>query len=171
MSNTAPAFRIAKAMLWSVVVLVVVYFSLVAYRRAAKARGVREAEQEATQIISRNLYVPADRVACEFVMVDDYMNYHSVFFEVRGVAAETLKTGLVDYKKESQEKQALRLHRTGIRELKRLKWGPLEKYSACPEYVGVWEKDYLVYLAVCGDTVSGYYENRYSEEPGPGPFR
>jgi hypothetical protein len=172
MTKSTAVSRIVKTLGLLVAILAVIGFSFVAYRRISKAHELKQREQEATLLISRNLHVPAAGITCEVVVIDDYMNYYSVYFKASGFAtSDILKNGLKDYNKDSQERESLRLHRTGIRELKRLKWGPLEKYRLCSEYVGVWERDYLVYLAVCGDGVDGYYENRYSEEPGPGPFK
>lgn len=134
--------------------------------------GCRHADnrQEDAQVVCRNLHVPMDAVDCERVTIDDYRDYYGVYFVARGVSSSALAGALKPYKEESQERAMLYLHKTGVKQLRHLKWGPVESYSRFPEFVGVWDEKYLLYVAVVDGTVFGYFESGYDKRPGPGPF-
>ena len=122
-------------------------------------------------LIARNLSVSKESIVSERLPLDEkYRNWYCVYFIVNGINESTISQNLKSYAESSQEKESLYLHGVNYKYLKELKWGPIEKYKDMQQYVGVWEKDYLVYIAVSGSVAYGYFENRYDQPLGAGPF-
>jgi hypothetical protein len=111
-------------------------------------------------------------VELERIMYDKDRDWYGVFFNVRGAPPEIAAAvySLKNFGEESQERHDLRRYRAAYADLRRLQWGPPEKYANCSQYVGVWDHHFLVYVALCKDGVHGYFESEYGVAPGPGPY-
>jgi hypothetical protein len=164
--------KLSKMLFWGVVLLGLLGAMLILVRRSHSMDNIAIGRDAST--IGSYLEVPTGAISCERLVIDDYRNYYCTYFFIpkinMPIKANVINT-LFDYKRESVFKDHIYLHKTQAAKLKVLKWGPIEKFSRCDEYVGLWGKDLLVYLAVCDDGIWGYFENNYSEPPGAGPFR
>jgi hypothetical protein len=139
----------------------------------------RHRDQESRQLadrstIARILTISPDRVTNERVTIDDYRDYYGVYFVCKADGVQLtellMRTGLRDYSLATQEKHDLVLHAHNYKYLKTINWGPMSKLAGCPQYIGVCEKEYLVYVAICGDQIYGYLQNNYNVPAGSGPF-
>lgn len=162
---------------WPRIAVVAVLFALAmtGMQLFRKHRDQEARELDDRSVITRMLAVSPNRVINERITIDDYRDYFGVYFVCTADGpqmAEVLKRmGFRDYSLDSQEKHDLVLHAQNYKHLKNLAWGPMSKFSGCPQYVGVFEKEYLVYVAICGGQAYGYLENNYNVPAGPGPFK
>lgn len=125
------------------------------------------------RLIAEELGVSRSSITCKRVWESKDLGFYHIFFRVDHVDAPTRKRITErHYTEETRNPLTMLIpFRSRFDDEIRDKWWDLPKdRSQCVECVGIWRKEFLVNIIVCGDTVYGFAKSSYNQEATPGPF-